>query len=149
MRLIVVLCLLFGSTISVAQITPTPAEVEARARDVGRSLRCVVCQNQSIEESDAALAKDMRVLVRERIATGASDGEVIEFMRLRYGDYVLLKPPLQSNTFMLWFIPGLMILGMGFWLITVSRRKQIDIERPIQLTDVERTALKRLMDDNT
>ena len=139
----------FTSSLAFAQTIPTADEVEARARDVGRSLRCVVCQNQSIEESDAALAKDMRVLVRERMSVGATDAEVIEFMRLRYGDYVLLKPPLQRNTYLLWFIPLLTIFGMGIWLAVGARRQKLNIEMPSQLTDEEQAVLKRLMDDKT
>ena len=82
-----------------------PEEIEERARDVGKQLRCVVCQNQSIEESDAELAADMRFVVRERLVAGDSDEEVIALMRDRYGDYVLLKPPVQGNTFVLWGAP--------------------------------------------
>ena len=149
MRLVVIFWMLFASLSAFAQVSPTSVEVEERARDVGRSLRCVVCQNQSIEESDAALAKDMRVLVRERIVLGATDAEVIEFMRLRYGDYVLLKPPFQRNTYLLWFIPGLMLLGMGIWLGLIARKKPLNFVLPETLSDEERTVLNQLMDDNT
>ena len=75
-------------------------EQEAIAREIGRSLRCVVCQNQSIEDSDGDLAKDMRKEVRERLAAGDEPDEAIEFIRARYGDYVLLKPPVQRNTWL-------------------------------------------------
>ncbi len=149
MRSVICLCLLLLSSIAFAQTVPSAEEVESRAREVGRSLRCVVCQNQSIEESDAALAKDMRVLVRERISVGATDAEIIEFMRLRYGDYVLLKPPLQKNTYLLWFLPALTIFGMGIWLIFAARRQKPNIETPRQLTEAEQAVLKRVMDDNT
>ena len=149
MRLVVILWMFFASLSSFAQVAPNSFEVEDRARDVGRSLRCVVCQNQSIEESDAALAKDMRVLVRERMALGATDAEVIEFMRLRYGDYVLLKPPFQRNTYLLWFVPGLMLLGMGIWLGLVARKKPLNLVLPERLSDEEKDVLSRLMDDNT
>ena len=80
-----------------AQITD--AKIEARAKEVGRSLRCVVCQNQTIDESDAPLAVDMRKLVRTRLKEGDSNAEVIDYMQERYGDYVLLKPPVQANTY--------------------------------------------------
>ena len=149
MRAIIILIMLLTTAMAFAQNAPTPNEIERRARDVGRSLRCVVCQNQSIEDSDAALAKDMRALVRERIAIGATDAEVIDFMRLRYGDYVLLKPPLQRNTYLLWFAPGLILLGMGGWLLLITRKRKTDIENPSPLTEEERTVLNRFMDDNT
>ena len=149
MRLVVIFWMLFASLSAFAQVSPTSVEVEERARDVGRSLRCVVCQNQSIEESDAALAKDMRVLVRERMALGATDAEVIEFMRLRYGDYVLLKPPFQRNTYLLWIVPGLMVFGMGIWLGLIARKKTPNLVLPESLSDDERAVLNQLMDDNT
>ena len=104
---------------SAAQIPD--AEVEARAKDVGRSLRCVVCQNQSIDESDAPLAMDMRKLVRLRINEGDSNAEVIAYMQERYGDYVLLKPPVQSNTYILWFAPFLLLLSFLGWFFVNAR----------------------------
>ena len=91
------------------------AEIEARAKEVGRSLRCVVCQNQSIDESDAPLAADMRKLVRLRLKEGDSNVEVINYMQERYGDYVLLKPPVQANTYILWFAPFLLLLSGLIW----------------------------------
>ena len=149
MRYVIILCMLFAAITSAAQTTPTPSEVEERAREVGKSLRCVVCQNQSIEESDASLAQDMRVLVRERISLGATDAEVVEFMRVRYGDYVLLKPPFQRNTIFLWFVPGFTLLGMGVWLGLIARKKKTHIEAPEGLSDEERVVLERLMNDST
>ncbi|MDA8707830.1 cytochrome c-type biogenesis protein CcmH [Hellea sp.] len=100
------------------------AEIEARAKDVGRSLRCVVCQNQSIDESDAPLAMDMRKLVRERLKEGDSNAEVIAYMQERYGDFVLLKPPVQSNTYLLWFTPFLLLLAGLIWFIKTSRKTE-------------------------
>ena len=146
MRVIAIICVFFLSFSAMTQTDVMSVEAETRARDIGRSLRCVVCQNQSIEESDASLAKDMRLLVRERVALGKSDAEIIEFMRLRYGDYVLLKPPLQKNTVLLWFLPVLIILSMGIWLITFTRTKQIHIAQPDAFTDEEQNILNRLMD---
>ena len=98
------------------------ADVEIRAKEVGRSLRCVVCQNQSIDESDAPLAADMRKLVRTRLKEGDSNAEVIEYMQERYGDYVLLKPPLQTNTYILWFLPFVLLLGGLRWFFKASRK---------------------------
>ena len=102
------------------------AEIEARAKEVGRSLRCVVCQNQSIDESDAPLAMDMRKLVRERLKEGDSNAEVIAYMQERYGDFVLLKPPVQSNTYLLWFTPFLLLLAGLIWFIRTSRKAEAD-----------------------
>ena len=85
-------------------------ELEARALVLGKNLRCVVCQSQSIDDSNAPLAKDMRILVRERLVAGDSDEEIYAFMVERYGDYVLLRPPVQSNTVILWAAPLLVML---------------------------------------
>lgn len=105
---------------------PTEAEIETRAKDVGRSLRCVVCQNQSIDESDAPLAMDMRKLVRDRLKEGDSNAEVISYMRELYGDYVLLKPPVQTNTYILWLAPFLLLLAGLVWFFKNSRRAEDD-----------------------
>lgn len=118
---------------------------EQRARDIGAQLRCVVCQNQSIEESDAQLAQDMRLVVRERLATGASDEAVIEHIRQSYGDYVLLKPPVQSNTYVLWFFPALLVLLSLGWFVFRPKRKPITNEDYV-LSDSDKTLLKTLMD---
>jgi len=104
----------------------TDAEVEARAKEVGRSLRCVVCQNQTIDESDAPLAVDMRKLVRTRLKEGDSNAELINYMQDRYGDYVLLKPPVQSNTYILWFLPFLLLLGALIWFFKASRKAEVE-----------------------
>ena len=107
-----------------AQITD--AKIEARAKEVGRSLRCVVCQNQTIDESDAPLAVDMRKLVRTRLKEGDNNAEVIDYMQERYGDYVLLKPPVQANTYILWFLPFLLLIGALAWFIRASTKAEID-----------------------
>ncbi|MGJ8559591.1 MAG: cytochrome c-type biogenesis protein [Litorimonas sp.] len=99
-----------------------PYEIETRARDVGKQLRCVVCQNQSIEESDAPLAADMRKMVRERLVAGDSEADVVALMRDRYGDYVLLMPPVQGNTIILWAGPALLIGFLLLWWIVSVRR---------------------------
>src|ERR1700741_4508081 len=84
---------------------------EARARDLSRELRCMVCQNQSIDDSDAPLARDLRLLVRERIASGDSDNQVIDFLVARYGEFVLLKPRFEPQTLLLWFLTPLALSG--------------------------------------
>ena len=123
MRLLLYIPLLLALSFGAfAQISD--AEIEARAKEVGQSLRCVVCQNQSIDESDAPLAKDMRKLVRDRLREGDSNADVIDYMQQRYGDYVLLKPPLQSNTYILWFAPFVLLLGVLAWFVMRSRKTE-------------------------
>jgi cytochrome c-type biogenesis protein CcmH len=106
------------------EIMSDPAK-EARARDLSRELRCMVCQNQSIDDSEAPLARDLRILVRERIAAGDSDAQVIDFLVARYGEFVLLKPRLNSHTWLLWLLPPLVLAGGGFslWVYSRGRRK--------------------------
>jgi cytochrome c-type biogenesis protein CcmH len=96
---------------------------EARARDLSRELRCMVCQNQSIDDSEAPLARDLRLLVRERIAAGDSDAQVIDFLVARYGEFVLLKPRLNSHTWLLWLLPPLALGGGGLALWLHNRRR--------------------------
>ena len=93
-----------------AEQLPDPAQ-EERARGIGRELRCLVCQNQSIEDSDADLARDLRRIVREQVAAGQTDAEVTGFVHDRYGDFVLLRPPLQAATALLWATPAVALLG--------------------------------------
>jgi len=110
------------------EIMSDPAK-EARARDLSRELRCMVCQNQSIDDSEAPLARDLRLLVRERIAAGDSDAQVIDFLVARYGDFILMEPPLQADTYVLWLAPFVVLLGAGgvaFWAI--RRAKPANIE---------------------
>jgi cytochrome c-type biogenesis protein CcmH len=112
--------------------------LEARARAISAELRCMVCQNQSIDDSDAPLARDLRILVRERLKQGESDGAVRAFLTARYGDFVLLKPPLKPETVLLWGGPGLILL-MGTLAILVRRPKK---DKPAA-ADTELTAEER------
>ncbi len=95
------------------EIMSDPA-METRARDLSRELRCMVCQNQSIDDSEAPLARDLRLLVRERIAAGDSDAQVIDFLVARYGEFVLLKPRLKPHTLLLWLLPPLALRDKPF-----------------------------------
>src|SRR5579863_10109072 len=98
--------------------------LEARAREISRDLRCLVCQNQSIDDSDAPLAHDLRVLLRERIAAGDSDEKAKQFLVDRYGDYVLLKPPFKKSTLVLWFGPAILLLaGVGAAFAVYRQRR--------------------------
>jgi len=98
--------------------------MEARARDLSRELRCMVCQNQSIDDSEAPLARDLRLLVRERIAAGDSDAQVIDFLVTRYGEFVLLKPRLERKTLLLWLLTPLVLAGGGLALWMQAKRRQ-------------------------
>ena len=104
------------------EIMSDPAK-ESRARDLSRELRCMVCQNQSIDDSEAPLARDLRLLVRERIAAGDSDAQVLDFLVARYGEFVLLKPRLAPHTYLLWLLPPLALAGGGFALWMHNRRR--------------------------
>jgi cytochrome c-type biogenesis protein CcmH len=122
---------------------------EARARDLSRELRCMVCQNQSIDDSEAPLARDLRLLVRERIAAGDSDAQVIDFLVARYGEFVLLKPRLNPHTWLLWLLPPLALAGGGLALWAHSRRRSRAVlgEDPLlfKLTSDEEARLERLI----
>jgi cytochrome c-type biogenesis protein CcmH len=104
------------------EIMSDPAK-ESRARDLSRELRCMVCQNQSIDDSEAPLARDLRLLVRERIAAGDSNAQVLDFLVARYGEFVLLKPRLEPHTYLLWLLPPLALAGGGFALWMHNRRR--------------------------
>lgn len=140
---------LFISLPTLAQTVPTPttniseAEVETRAREVGYAIRCVVCQNEPIEESNATLAQDMRKLVRTRIREGDSNAEVMDYMQERYGDFVLLKPPVQKNTYILWFGPAIMLVMFMLWYVQRVRGASATIE-PEPLSEAETEKFKEL-----
>jgi cytochrome c-type biogenesis protein CcmH len=123
------------------------ATLEKRARSISAGLRCLVCQNQSIDDSDAPLAKDLRVLVRERLVAGDSDTQVLDYVVARYGDFVLLKPPMNSHTMLLWLAPLLLLAGA---LVVIARGvfKQPPVSAVASpLTDREREELDRLLKD--
>ncbi len=104
------------------EIMSDPAK-ESRARDLSRELRCMVCQNQSIDDSEAPLARDLRLLVRERIAAGDTDAQVLDFLVARYGEFVLLKPRFEPHTYLLWLLSPLALAGGGFALWMYNRRR--------------------------
>ena len=121
---------------------------EARARDIGKGLRCLVCQNQSIDDSNAGLAKDLRGIVRERLLAGDSDQQVNDYVVARYGDFVLLRPPFKASTYALWLGPGVILLlgliGAGAYI----RRQSLRAAEAAPLDDYERKRLKTLLDDS-
>ena len=105
------------------------SKLEKRARAISKGLRCVVCQNQSIDDSDAQLARDLRILVRNRILVGDSDTAVLDYVVSRYGDFVLLKPPVKGVTLVLWFGPILITLAGLAGLIIFYRRQKISLNK--------------------
>jgi len=133
------------------EVLKDPA-LEARAREISKELRCLVCQNQSIDDSNAALARDLRVLVRERLVTGDDNGSVLGYITARYGDYVLLRPPFKASTYVLWIGPVIVLLlgGLGAALFLRGRNRAAnadDTEAP--LTPEERRRLDRLLREDT
>ena len=102
--------------------TQSEEEIETRTDAISKTLRCVVCQNQSIYDSNAPLAEDMRRLVRKRVEAGDTDDETRAYLRERYGDYVLMTPPLQANTLLLWIGPLILFALGGLWFILRLRR---------------------------
>lgn len=126
------------------EMLPDPTQ-EARARALSGELRCLVCQNESIDDSNADLAADLRRLVRQRIAAGDGDEQVKRYLVARYGEFVLLKPPVEPATYLLWLGPPA-VLALGAGLIAAhyrSRRRQP--ERPAELSPEERARLDRLL----
>jgi cytochrome c-type biogenesis protein CcmH len=113
------------------EILSDPA-LEARAQEISRGIRCVVCQTESIDESDADIAHDLRVLVREQLKAGATDDQVRAFLVARYGDFILLKPPFEARTFLVWTGPFLLLIGAGagvfFYYRKVQRREAVPLD---------------------
>jgi cytochrome c-type biogenesis protein CcmH len=124
------------------------ATKEARARALSRELRCMVCQNQSIDDSDAPLARDLRLLVRERIAAGDTDVQVIDFLTARYGAFVLLRPRFEAETLILWLLPPLVLAGGAALLWVAARRRRTGAggnPQSVPLSAQERAELKELL----
>ncbi|MEY3268938.1 MAG: hypothetical protein RL480_1698 [Pseudomonadota bacterium] len=122
--------------------------LEARARTISRDLRCVVCQNQSIDDSDAPLARDLRLVVREQLTLGKSDTETIDYLVTRYGNFVLLKPPVEPATWALWLGPFAVLLGGGAALLAWNRRRSA-LPADIPLSESELAQVAALSQDET
>jgi cytochrome c-type biogenesis protein CcmH len=140
------LLLVFASpafAVDPSEVLPDPA-LETRAREIGRALRCVVCQNQSIDDSNAEVARDMRRAVRERLVAGDNDAAVFDFMVARYGDYVLLNPPFKARTLLLWLGTPLVLLIAGSALLLAARRRKA-VVAPQPLSDEEQRRLDSLL----
>ncbi len=143
---ILVLMLLFGAGSAGAvlpdEVLDDPA-LETRARELSAGIRCMVCQNQSIDDSDATLARDLRILVRERLVAGDSDDAVVQFLVDRYGEFVLLEPRFYFRTWILWFAPaGLFLVGA---VVMWRRSRRIKLSTPAGLTKEEQKTLDEIL----
>ncbi len=150
-RVLFVIAVLLSPTMAVA-VQPNEvlkdAALEARARGLSANLRCLVCQNQSIDDSDAPLARDLRLLVRERLLAGDSDAEVTKFLVARYGEFVLLRPPVGGHTLLLWLTPLLLLtaaLGAIGWRLHAGRARET-VPAPAPLSADEQRRLAGLLD---
>jgi cytochrome c-type biogenesis protein CcmH len=149
-KLALALILILGAAAPVFAVQPDEMlkdpVLEARARTLSRELRCMVCQNQSIDDSEAPLARDLRLLVRERLSAGDSDGQVIGFLVSRYGEFVLLKPRVEWRTALLWAVPpGIVLIGV-LVLWNLARRKPVEDGNSPALTAAERAKLATLVE---
>lgn len=124
-----------------AEMLADPAQ-EQRARALGQQLRCLVCQNNSVEESEAEFARDLRRVIRERVKAGDNDTQVMAWMTARYGEFVLLNPALNGHTALLWGSPVLALL-LGAGAVFLSRRRRVVV--PVALTEAERAAVGKLL----
>ena len=152
-RFIVVVVALLGATplhaVQVDEILPD-RRLESRAREISHELRCMVCQNQSIDDSEAPLARDLRLLVRERLKAGDSDSQVLDYMVARYGEFVLLKPRMSWRTAILWGAPfAILIAGLLAIGFSVLRRPGAASPEAAALTETERLKLKAITQSQT
>ena len=150
MRRFALIFLLMTLTAPVFAVTPDEIlkdpTLEARARHISQGLRCMVCQNQSIDDSDAPLAHDLRLLVRQRLEAGDSDGQAVDYIVARYGDFVLLKPPVEFDTLLLWGLPPAALLAGGIALIIAARRRRtMDLQAPA-LNAAEQKRIANIID---
>jgi cytochrome c-type biogenesis protein CcmH len=128
------------------EILQDPA-LEQRARGLSKQLRCLVCQNQSIDDSDADLARDLRRIVREQLVAGKSDAEIISYVTARYGDFVLLKPPVEPATWGLWFGPAALLVIAAIGIVIYVDRRRRGIDGPPPLSPEERARLEALLNE--
>lgn len=149
LRLLFVLLALLPVTFAAPALAVKPDEMladpalEARARTISEGLRCMVCQNQSIDESDADLARDLRILVRDRLKAGDSDRQVVAYIVSRYGEFVLLRPRLEARTLLLWGAPVLLLLLGGAFIAYSVRARRPTVATA--LTDAEKSELDALL----
>ncbi|WP_281858752.1 cytochrome c-type biogenesis protein [Litoreibacter halocynthiae] len=130
------------------EVLSDPA-LEERARAISANVRCVVCQNEPIDSSNAGVARDLRVLIRERLVAGDTDQEIYDFLVLRYGDFVLFKPPFKPSTYALWLGPfAILFIGGAAVAISLSRRPRRPATKDTHLSAKEETELAKLMEED-
>ncbi|MBO6853937.1 MAG: cytochrome c-type biogenesis protein CcmH [Marivivens sp.] len=148
MRALLLILALIASPVFAVQpdeVLDDPA-LEARAREISKGLRCPVCQNESIDESNAPISRDLRILLRERLVEGDSDEEVVDFIVARYGEFVLLKPDAGGANIILWLAaPGMLLIALGVGWGTIRRRAQARAEEPDSLSDAEKKRLQEIL----
>ncbi len=144
--LVLLLASLPARAVEPDEVLADPA-LEARARHISEGLRCLVCQNQSIDDSEAPLAKDLRLLVRDRLKAGDSDQEIVDYVVARYGEFVLLKPRFAAHTWVLWLATPALFLAALFTIVLAARRRGTG-EGPKPLSAAEQRRLKRLLDQS-
>lgn len=146
------LALLLFALLPTAALAVEPDEIlkdrvlEGRARDLSAELRCLVCQNQSIDDSAAPLARDLRVIVRERLTAGDTNDQVRSYLTQRYGDFILLKPPFKAETLLLWLAPAFVLGGGALTLLLFARRRRPEATARA-LTEAEEARIERLLDE--
>lgn len=148
--MVLLMACVWMSAVAMAQdgAAETAEEVDARTEAISKTLRCVVCQNQSIYDSNAPLAEDMRSLVRKRVEAGDTNDEAREYLRERYGDYVLMSPPLQMNTILLWTGPIFLVLIGLIWFLARLRSGQALPERAA-LSDADKARVAEVLNETT
>lgn len=142
--LITALAPLPAAAVNPDEVLSDPA-LEARARELSTRLRCLVCQNQSIDDSDADLARDLRLLVRERLSAGDKDEQVLDYLVARFGEFVLLRPRISAQTYLLWGTPVFLLLIGG--LIMISSQRKRAKAKPTSLTSAEKAVLAKILSD--
>jgi cytochrome c-type biogenesis protein CcmH len=150
-RLILVFVLLLAAApvraVQPDEMLADPA-LEARAREISKEIRCLVCQNQSIDDSDAELARDLRIIVRERLVAGDSNDAVRQYLVDRYGDFVLLNPPVKPATYLLWFGPPVLFVVAAIGVFLGLRRRRSQSLAPAALSAAERRRLEAILADD-
>jgi len=150
-RVALITCLLLLWPLAASAVQPdeimADQKLEARARNLSAQLRCMVCQNESIDESNADLARDLRLLIREHLRAGDSDDQIRSFLVRRYGDFILLEPPFKPETWLLWTAPFLLLLTGGIFIV-LARRRGASQTVSDRLTEAEQAKLKALLEDD-
>jgi cytochrome c-type biogenesis protein CcmH len=145
--LVIIAALLLGVAPALAEVQLADPKLEQRARDLSREIRCVVCQSQSVADSDADIAKEVRAIIREQIGSGKSDQEIRDYLVARYGDFVLFDPPFKASTYALWIGPFAILVFAGIGVAIFFRRRAQSSARVAELNPEERSRVSRLLNE--